>query len=327
VRLSFSRIVSLALVTFAWIFMGTLFVSGVVQPAGEGAPEQLAGLPGAIATGPVADAGTTLSPDIVQRTENAAEADSGIVPVSELMPGRPSPVRSAALAFPRSPQSRTTFERVPSPAELRPEELGPETAAFTPAVDAPAAQLAPLLSEDDVRIAQQAAIATPLQMERGPASPGRGEIADAGLPVISPLPEAEIERLLERGEEFLRRADIVSARLLLLRAVAAGDRRAAKGVGMTYDPRVYESLSVKGPTADREVAETWYRKAGNAVFAPDLIPSDELPAQAADASSAEALQAGSPEWTAACARKYRTFVPSTGMYVARSGAKVQCQLP
>jgi hypothetical protein len=230
------------------------------------------------------------------------------------------------------PQSRPTtandgragFERFPAPAERRQEGLAPETTVFTsPTVDAAAA---PLLSADDFRIAQQAAIANPVQ-ENGQASPGSAQGVDTDLPVISPLTEAEIERLLERGEEFLRRADIVSARLLLLRAVAAGDRRAARGVGMTYDPRVYENLSVKGPTPDREVAETWYRKAGSAVFAPDLIPSDEFPAQAAEASSAGALQAGSAEWTAACAIKYRTFEPSTGLYVARSGARVQCQLP
>ncbi len=38
-------------------------------------------------------------------------------------------------------------------------------------------------------------------------------------------------------------------------------------------------------------------------------------------------QSGSPEWIAACARKYRSFEPHTGYYTTHSGYKRQCQLP
>ena len=35
---------------------------------------------------------------------------------------------------------------------------------------------------------------------------------------------------------------------------------------------------------------------------------------------------GSPEWIAACARKYRSFEPRTGLYTTYSGYKRQCRL-
>jgi hypothetical protein len=38
-------------------------------------------------------------------------------------------------------------------------------------------------------------------------------------------------------------------------------------------------------------------------------------------------QSGSPEWIAACARKYRSFEPRTGLYTAHSGYKRRCRLP
>jgi len=38
-------------------------------------------------------------------------------------------------------------------------------------------------------------------------------------------------------------------------------------------------------------------------------------------------RSGSPEWIAACARKYRSFEPHTGLYTTYSGYKRQCRLP
>jgi hypothetical protein len=41
----------------------------------------------------------------------------------------------------------------------------------------------------------------------------------------------------------------------------------------------------------------------------------------------DGYQSGSPEWIAACARKYRSFEPRTGLYTAYSGYKRRCRLP
>ena len=139
------------------------------------------------------------------------------------------------------------------------------------------------------------------------------------------LSAAQIDRLLTRGTELLRTGDIASARLLFLLAAAAGDRRGAKGVGMTYDPHVLAHLPVVGLTPDREQAELWYEQAGED---PSFIPdSDTLVDAFGTFSAVESTEPGSPKWNAACSLKYRSFDESTGMYTTYSGAQKPCQLP
>jgi hypothetical protein len=151
-------------------------------------------------------------------------------------------------------------------------------------------------------------------------------VSDAAQPVMSHLSAAQIDRLLARGEELLQSGNIASARLLFLRIAAAGDRRGARGVGMTYDPRVLSRLPVAGLTPDREQAEIWYRKAGD--DSPLTTDRGTLAdASTAQADTSKAQEPGSAEWNAACARKYESFEPSTGLYTAHSGTKRPCQLP
>jgi len=144
-------------------------------------------------------------------------------------------------------------------------------------------------------------------------------VSSTAKPVTSPLSAAQIDRLLARGEELLQSGDIVSARLPFLRVAAAGDQRGAKGVGMTYDPDVYARLSVTGLTPDREQAEFWYKKAGeNSTF---TTAGNNV------ADTRNSREPGSPERNAACARKYKSFDASTGLYTAYSGVKRPCRLP
>jgi hypothetical protein len=70
-----------------------------------------------------------------------------------------------------------------------------------------------------------------------------------------------VEGLLNRGHELLLQGDIATARLLFRRVVAMGDSRGAKGMGMTYDPKVYVKLPVAGLAPDPALAEAWYLKA------------------------------------------------------------------
>jgi len=101
---------------------------------------------------------------------------------------------------------------------------------------------------------------------------------------------------------------------------------------MTYDPRVYARLPVSGLTPDPEQAEIWYRKAGeNPTFVPGrnaIAVASQARADAVEMQSeaSSAQKPGSPEWNAACARKYNSFDPSTGLYTAHSGAKRPCNL-
>ena len=165
---------------------------------------------------------------------------------------------------------------------------------------------------------QRSASVDPLQVTNTAQAITPEPVHSAAPPALS-LSTAEIDSLLARGKELLKSGDIASARLAFQRVAAAGDRRGAKGVGMTYDPDVYARLRVAGITPDREQAEFWYKKAGeNTAFTIDLN-------SAADAPKAQDPRLS--ERNAACARKYRSFKPSTGLYTTHSGVKLPCKLP
>jgi len=122
----------------------------------------------------------------------------------------------------------------------------------------------------------------------------------------------------------LRRGDVASARLLFLRVAKTGDGRGAKGVGMTYDPYVYARLAVTGLTPNQEQADLWYEKAGDDLaFAIELAPGTD---QADAPEASETAEEGSFDRDTACARKYRSYEPGTGLYTSYSGAKRPCRL-
>jgi len=88
------------------------------------------------------------------------------------------------------------------------------------------------------------------------ASPTTGQSARA-------LGADEIGRLVSRGEAFLAQGDVISARVLLLRAAEAHDPRAALALGSTFDPNVLKSLGVVGIRPDPEQAHAWYERAAD----------------------------------------------------------------
>lgn len=201
----------------------------------------------------------------------------------------------------------------PQPIDRRAELPAPEPAPAAPPNDDDFTQMAQ---------SQLSAKADPAQMEVVEQPTGES-LPGAEQPNLSPLSEEQIEQLLARGEELLRSGDIASARLLFLHVAAAGDRRGAKGVGMTYDPKVYARLPVMGLTPDLEQAQLWYGKAGGDLSYTIDLPPPGMPASTTVSSEEANLR----EWNAACARKYRSFEPSTGLYTANSGTKRRCQLP
>ncbi|HEY2226302.1 MAG TPA: hypothetical protein VGI22_00925 [Xanthobacteraceae bacterium] len=73
-------------------------------------------------------------------------------------------------------------------------------------------------------------------------------------------PEA-IKLLTQQGEQFVAAGDLVSARLVYLKAAEAGNAAAALALGATYDPVVLAKIGVRGMGADVEKARTWYEKA------------------------------------------------------------------
>lgn len=178
--------------------------------------------------------------------------------------------------------------------------------------------------DDFTRMAQSqlSASADPSETEAfDPASHG---LVSGGEQSLS---AEQIDRLLARGETLLRSGNIVSARMLFLHIAAAGDPRGAKAVGMTYDPEVYARLPVTGLTPDKAQAQTWYDKAGDDTAYTIDLTSDEASTEEASAESVDEEEMALRQRHAACARKYVSYDPDTGLYTAHSGTKRPCQLP
>jgi serine/threonine protein phosphatase 1 len=79
-------------------------------------------------------------------------------------------------------------------------------------------------------------------------------------------PASQLDRkrrdvLLSRSEKLISEGDVIAARILLQRAAAARDSRAAFTLGSTYDPIMLTILKVRGVTGDMAVAYRWYQKA------------------------------------------------------------------
>jgi TPR repeat protein len=68
--------------------------------------------------------------------------------------------------------------------------------------------------------------------------------------------------LIARGDDHLEQGDIASARLFYERAADAGDGRAARRLGNTFDPSFLARLGARFMRGDADVAARWYRRAG-----------------------------------------------------------------
>jgi len=75
------------------------------------------------------------------------------------------------------------------------------------------------------------------------------------------LSDAEIIGLVARGDTFFSAGDITSARLFYQRAAEADSGPAALQLGRTFDPMVLTRNGIRGVTADRAQALSWYRRA------------------------------------------------------------------
>jgi len=80
-------------------------------------------------------------------------------------------------------------------------------------------------------------------------------------PVALHLDPDEVATLIKRGQDFLKNGDLVSARLLLRRAAAAGSADGALALAQTFDPAVIGRLGAVGVSPDAAKAREWYQKA------------------------------------------------------------------
>src|SRR5947207_2533574 len=68
------------------------------------------------------------------------------------------------------------------------------------------------------------------------------------------LSPEQVSLLLARGDELVKRADVVSGRLFYERAADAGDAQAALRLGASYDPSFLAQAGIRGVRGDPALA-------------------------------------------------------------------------
>ena len=94
-----------------------------------------------------------------------------------------------------------------------------------------------------------------------PATPDIAPAAPAPTPSMPPVSAADMRRLAEKAAQAIRDGDIFGARLILERAIGAGDATALFALAETYDPKVLGRMNVKGVKGDPARARTLYSEA------------------------------------------------------------------
>jgi hypothetical protein len=171
--------------------------------------------------------------------------------------GVPEPAAVAALpAALLPPPSIPNQQRTPDKSEA-----GPPTSVLDQS--AGASQDAPSVSNRQTGLGSQRG--------RGGASrpadrPGRTDALSSrcGSRAASPslvLSAEEIGELLTRGDTFLRRGDVTSARLFYERTADAGSGEGATRMGATFDPIFLGRAGLGSTRGDPAKAQSWYRQA------------------------------------------------------------------
>jgi hypothetical protein len=140
-----------------------------------------------------------------------------------------------------SPVDQPTAEpaAASSPSEGPADPIEPSVAALAPAPEPPPAEPAAAAEPSEVAV---------------PAPPA-SEATTRGVP------SAQVDIVVNRGDEVLATGDIAAARLLYEWAASAGDARAALALGKTHDPLYLAQMRVRGAWADLDKAAEWYKVA------------------------------------------------------------------
>jgi hypothetical protein len=161
-------------------------------------------------------------------------------------------VMNAAIDL-RLPNDRLLDSRVMRLEWVPRRPAGPQVLARRPELDDPKAGTRPEFQPE---------LKPEFKPEQRPEP--KPEPVPEGKAAQPPIEPSEVAALLKRGQDYLQNGDIVSARLMLKRAAAAGDPHAALLLGATFDPFVLRDLGVLGFTPDPAQARTWYQRAADA---------------------------------------------------------------
>jgi TPR repeat protein len=87
---------------------------------------------------------------------------------------------------------------------------------------------------------------------------------------VSQMSQAEVDRMVAKGEQVLKTRDIATARLYFRRAADAGDARGALGMARSFDSKVLQELRMFSVRADASEAARWYARARELGYSPPL---------------------------------------------------------
>ena len=204
------------------------------------------------------DEGRGIPPFIFRTTAAFAVAAAigigAVVAMHHIDTARPM---TATVAAPPPPAAA-----LPPPAAMTPVPtvVNSPPAATRPPAAAPPQPVGP---PPPVATATSASAEPPVARDVGSSQPVavRASPPAPPSPAAGRPPTAEIAALVARGDDFLKAADIASARLYYERAADAGDGSAALKLGATFDPGFLSSSGVRGTLGDPARAASWYARA------------------------------------------------------------------
>jgi TPR repeat protein len=100
--------------------------------------------------------------------------------------------------------------------------------------------------------------AAPVAVLGDPPSSAAIPAAAAAAPGV---PTVDVAELLARGDGYLGKGDVTSARLFYERAADAGSRQAAMRLGATFDANFLDRAGFTGTRGDQARADMWYHRA------------------------------------------------------------------
>jgi hypothetical protein len=139
--------------------------------------------------------------------------------------------------------------------------LAPEHQTEVAAGGSAASPTAPMQPQQPVGVSR-AASETAQQGTIGPDPVSNGGSFPSAEPPSKRMDDLQdVTLLMDRGKQFFEAGDLIAARILLLRAVIAGEADAAVALGATYDPVVLADRGDGGIAADLEKERSWYERA------------------------------------------------------------------
>jgi hypothetical protein len=171
----------------------------------------------------------------------------------------PPPSAPAVAAVPAPPPTAAAVVAAPAPPAVSVTALPP--VAAPPRVPSVTAALPPPAPSAPPQPRVIAAVPPP-------APPGGARPSAAALNALAPASApargdaGDQQALLDAGDARLADGDIASARLYYERAAEAGNARAARVLGNSYDPIFLVRWGVRGMNSDNEEAARWYQLAG-----------------------------------------------------------------